>query len=138
MNTVYSENDPDFRPTSACTLSAIFDSKTDAAAAVARLYDAGFGKEAVHFMPNVGDDGDGSAAGAEPETVWDQIQSWLFPEGGHARYSEHLRRGGFVVSVIDVSRSQYQLARNILDDDGSIDIDERADQWRREGWSDKG
>lgn len=136
MNNVYSENDPDFRPTSACTLSAIFDNRTDAAAAVARLYDSGFAKESVHFMPNI-DEGERAATDAEPRKVWDQLQSWLFPEGDHARYSEHLRRGGFVVSVIDVSKSQYQLARNILDDDGSIDIDERADQWRREGWNAK-
>lgn len=129
------ENDPDFRPSTACTLSAIFDSRTAAASAVARLRDGGIPQEAIQFLPNITNDSDRSAEGAEPPSFWNQLESWMFPDKEREAYSEHLRRGGFLVSVLDVGQSEYEIARNILDDEGSIDIDERADQWRRDGWS---
>ncbi len=134
MNTISSENDPDFRPTSACTLSAIFDSKSQADSAVARLQDAGIPSDAVHLLPNIASDGE-PAAKAEPVDVWSLLESWLYPEHRRAAYAEGVRRGGFLVSVIDVGKDQYEIAHDILDDEGSIDIDERADQWRRDGWS---
>lgn len=132
------ENDPDFRPTSACTLSAIFDSRTAAGSAVARLHDAGIPQDAIQFLPNITNNANGSAAGTEPQNFWNQLESWMFPDKEREAYSEHLRRGGFLVSVIDVGQAQYDIARNILDDEGSINIDERADQWRRDGWSGRG
>ncbi|WFR94346.1 hypothetical protein [Rhizobium tumorigenes] len=137
MNTISSENDPDFHPASACTLSAIFDRRSEAASAVARLQDAGIPSEAVHFLPSIASEGDKPATAAEPVDFWHQLEKWFFADHERAAYSEGLRRGGFLVSVIDVDKAQYDIARNILDDEGSIDIDERADQWRREGWSGK-
>ena len=49
-------------------------------------------------------------------------------------YAEGLRRGGFLVSA-SVDQSNYDTAHDILDDAGSIDLDERADLWRIEGWT---
>jgi hypothetical protein len=138
MNEAYSENDPDFHPTSACTLSAIFDSRSEAQSAVARLQDVGIEQDHIHFLPNICDDCDGSASGSAPMSFWNLLESWLFPDSERAAYSEHLRRGGFLVSITDVEQAQYKKARNILADEGSIDIDERADQWRREGWTASG
>jgi hypothetical protein len=34
-----------------------------------------------------------------------------------------------------VDQSNYGTAHDILDDEGSIDMDERADLWREEGWT---
>jgi len=35
---------------------------------------------------------------------------------------------------VQVDGANYETAHDILDDEGSIDIDERADIWRNEGW----
>lgn len=49
-------------------------------------------------------------------------------------YAEGVRRGGTLVTVrADESRGERVLA--ILDQAGSIDIDERAENWRAQGWT---
>ncbi|MEE7450320.1 hypothetical protein MRF4_22355 [Methylobacterium radiotolerans] len=49
-------------------------------------------------------------------------------------YAEGLRRGGTLVTVrADESRAERVLA--ILDHAGSIDLDERAEGWRAQGWT---
>jgi uncharacterized protein (TIGR02271 family) len=49
-------------------------------------------------------------------------------------YAEGLNRGGYLVSL-HVSDAEYERALDILDDEGTIDIDERAASWRSEGWT---
>ncbi|GJE43443.1 hypothetical protein AEGHOMDF_2622 [Methylobacterium soli] len=49
-------------------------------------------------------------------------------------YAEGVRRGGTLVTVrADEARSDRVLA--ILDQHGSIDLDERAENWRSQGWT---
>ena len=52
----------------------------------------------------------------------------------HNLPDEPLRRGGYLISV-NAADEQYERVLDILDDEGTIDIDERADSWRAEGWS---
>jgi stress response protein YsnF len=65
------------------------------------------------------------------------IQPLLVQVEHSGRHAEGLRRGGFLVSV-EVDDASYETAHDILDDEGSIDIDERADTWRKEGWNAQG
>ena len=58
------------------------------------------------------------------------------PDEDRYTYAEGLRRGGYLLSV-NVTDAQYAKALDILDDEGTIDIDERTQMWRKEGWSDK-
>lgn len=44
-----------------------------------------------------------------------------------------MRRGGFLVQVSDIDDALYETVHDILDDEGSIDMDERADRWSSEG-----
>ncbi|MCJ2033362.1 general stress protein [Methylobacterium sp. J-068] len=55
-------------------------------------------------------------------------------EGDAQTYSEGVRRGGTLVTV---RADQGHAARvmDILEEHGSIDIDERAQNWRAEGWT---
>ncbi|MBX9933017.1 MAG: hypothetical protein K2Y56_16000 [Methylobacterium sp.] len=49
-------------------------------------------------------------------------------------YSEGVRRGGTLVTVrVDEARSIA--AMDILEQHGSVDVDERAQTWRSEGWA---
>lgn len=50
-------------------------------------------------------------------------------------YSEAMRRGGSLVTVDVNSDDQMQRAEEILQRCGAVDVDERAQQWRSEGWA---
>ncbi|MCJ2049550.1 general stress protein [Methylobacterium sp. J-070] len=55
-------------------------------------------------------------------------------EGEAETYAEGVRRGGTLVTVrADESRADRALT--ILDQAGSIDLDERAEGWRAQGWT---
>jgi uncharacterized protein (TIGR02271 family) len=114
------------------TLSAFFDSRGDAEKTVSRLKDAGISENAIRFMPGYEAD-DGVAGNTERSGFWAGLSDWFFPDEDRATYAEGLSRGGFLVSV-EVDGANYETAHEILDDEGSIDIDERADTWRNEGW----
>ncbi|GEP12302.1 hypothetical protein [Methylobacterium gnaphalii] len=49
-------------------------------------------------------------------------------------YHEGIRRGGTLVTV-QADEIQSTLAMDILEEHGSIDVDQRAQSWRSEGWS---
>lgn len=50
-------------------------------------------------------------------------------------YAEGLRRGGVMVSVTTDDNDMAERAAEILDRQGAVNINERADQWRASGWS---
>jgi uncharacterized protein (TIGR02271 family) len=58
----------------------------------------------------------------------------FMPDEDRYTYAEGLRRGGYLLSV-NVTDTQYDQALDILDDEGTINIDEREQSWRKEGWS---
>ncbi len=45
------------------------------------------------------------------------------------------RRGGYLVTLRGYPAEMHDIALDILDDEGSIDMDERAQAWESEGWS---
>ena len=118
-------------------VTAFFDSRGEAEDAIESLVEAGVPRESIRFMP--GDERDltdatGTSAHAEPRGFWDSLGDWLLPDEDRSTYAEGLRRGGYLLSV-DASDSQYEAVIDILDDEGTIDIDERAESWRSEGWA---
>ena len=118
-------------------VTAFFDSRSDAEDAIERLADAGVPRDSIRFMP--GDERDppddaGDAARTEPHGLWDSLGGLFLPDEDRGTYAEGLRRGGYLISV-HVSDEQYERVLDILDDEGTIDIDERAESWRSEGWT---
>ncbi|KRB55205.1 hypothetical protein ASE04_05720 [Rhizobium sp. Root708] len=113
------------------TLSAFFDSRSDAESAIKRLKDFGLRDDYIRFMP--GDEAEGEFRRTDAGGWWAGLADWFFPAGDRALFTEGLRRGGYLVSA-QVDKGNYERVHAILDDEGSIDIDERADQWRGEGW----
>jgi uncharacterized membrane protein len=76
----------------------------------------------------------GLAAGATTGgLVGALVDTGLSENQAHA-YAEGIRRGGTMVSV-RVDDALAGEALNILDDGGTVDMDERAAQWRNQGWS---
>jgi hypothetical protein len=114
-------------------LTAFFDSRSEAEDAVERLKEAGVTD--VRLMP--GYEADAEKARVESDDrggFWPDLDDWLLPDEDRAVYAEGLRRGGFLVSA-SVDEATYDAAHDILDDEGAIDMDERADLWRSEGWN---
>jgi uncharacterized protein (TIGR02271 family) len=119
------------------TVTAFFDSRTDAEEAISRLHAAGIPRDSVRLTPS--HEGTAGAAGTQsfPEAsagLWDSLRDLFLPDEDRHTYAEGLRRGGILVSV-SASDADYERVIDILDDEGTIDIDERAESWRSEGWS---
>ena len=118
-------------------VTAFFDSRSDAEDAIERLVDAGVSRDSIRFMP--GDERDppddpAAARRTEPGGFWGALGGWFLPDEDRHTYAEGLSRGGYLISV-NASDEQYERVLDILDDEGTIDMDERADSWRAEGWS---
>lgn len=117
-------------------VTAFFDSRSDAEQAIERLVDAGVSRDSIRFMPGDERDPPDNARDvrSEPLGFWESLGEWFLPDEDRGTYAEGLRRGGYLISV-DASDEQYARVMSILDSEGTIDIDERAESWRAEGWT---
>ena len=123
------------------TITAFFDSRTDADEAVRRLHAAGFAQSAVRLTPGYQgrperdvnpDSYRGAYENNEGFGFWEALKDLFLPEEDRHAYAEGLRRGGYLVTV-QTGDASYARALDILDDEGTIDLDERAASWRSEG-----
>jgi hypothetical protein len=144
MGSIYNDTNPAFSgPTRGSSLAAFFDSRSEAESAVSRLEDAGVPVARIRLMP--GYEADRKNAGVMSDDrsgFFDALADFFFPDEDRAVYAEGLRRGGFLVQVNDIDDALYETVHDILDDEGSIDMDERADLWsledRQQGASNTG
>jgi uncharacterized protein (TIGR02271 family) len=113
------------------TLTAFFDDRASADAAVARLRQLGIADASVRVTG--GDEYVGRDY--EDKGFWESLSDFFFPSEDRAAYAEGLRRGGYLVTVTGLSADVYDQAVDILDAEGSVDLDERATSWREEGWA---
>ncbi|WP_267397763.1 MULTISPECIES: DUF2382 domain-containing protein [unclassified Sphingomonas] len=116
------------------TITAMFDSRSDAEAAKERLKSAIVDADHVHIH-------DKSSSGYreqgysthEDRGVWDSIKNAFLPDEDRHTYEEGLRRGGVLLTA-DVDDDRIDEAVRVLEDAGSIDVDDRSSQWRSSGW----
>lgn len=116
------------------TITAMFDSRADAEAAKARLKAANVDADHVHVH-------DKSSSGYkesgysthEDRGMWDSIKNAFLPDEDRHTYEEGVRRGGAVLTA-DVDDDRVDEAVRVLEEAGSIDIDDRSSQWRQAGW----
>ena len=117
------------------TITAFFDKRDAAERAVENLTAAGFPRASVRLIP--GNEPSSATARSQPgesEGFWEALKDFFFPEEDRYTYAEGLRRGGYLVLVTTSTSDRYEKALEILDNEGTIDIDERATSWRKEGW----
>jgi stress response protein YsnF len=65
---------------------------------------------------------------------WASLKDAFMPEEDRYTYSEGLSRGGTLLTV-SADAAHVDTAMNILEEHGSVDLDEREATWRKEGWS---
>jgi len=123
------------------TVTAFFDHRADADEAVSRLQSAGVSRDSIRLVP--GNERDSDESGGSPRDsslgdasvgFFESLRDLFLPDEDRHTYAEGLRRGGYLISV-NATDAEYERVLDILDDEGTIDLDERADSWRAEGWS---
>ena len=116
------------------TITAMFDSRSEAEAAKERLESANVDADHVHIH-------DKSSTGYREQGysthqdrgVWDSIKNAFLPDEDRHTYEEGLRRGGVLLTA-DVDDDRVDEAVRVLENAGSIDVDDRSSQWRSSGW----
>jgi uncharacterized protein YjbJ (UPF0337 family) len=112
----------------------MFDTRAAAEAAAERLRAAGFGagtsildKSATGFDAN-------EYSTREKPGIWASIKNAFLPDEDRHIYEEGVRRGGAVVSV-DAGHEEVPDVVAILESHDSVDVHQRSQTWRDEGWN---
>lgn len=117
------------------TLTALFDTRADAEAGRQRLLQANVDADniRIHDKSSVGDTGYSSH---ESPGLWASIKNAFLPDQDRHAYEEGMRRGGFLLTA-DIDGDDAGEAIRALEDVSvnSVDIDERASQWKSQGWN---
>ncbi len=118
------------------SVSAMFDSHDDAQRAVDRLVQAGIPMAQIRMVSGgtTGGSTTMTSQGDQDKGFWDSLSDFFFPDEDRYAYAEGLSRGGYLVTVTGLGSTQYETALDILDDEGSVDLDQRTESWRSEGW----
>jgi len=115
------------------TITAFFDRRDDANAAIQRLVTAGVQRNQITMVEGSKQSSPPRSSGQEDTGFWDSLKDFFLPDEDRHTYSEGLRRGGFLLTV-RTNSNLYDRALTILDDEGTVDLDQRTATWRKEGW----
>jgi uncharacterized protein YjbJ (UPF0337 family) len=117
------------------TITALFDARSDAEAAKARLEQSNVDADHIHIHDKTssGYNETGNSTHAEPG-IWASIKNAFLPDHDRHTYEEGVRRGGVLLTA-DVSEDTVGDAVRVLEDAATVDIDARAESWRESGWN---
>ena len=123
------------------TVTAMFDNAAEAERAIARLRSAGISDSYIRHTQGSSSGYAGTVDVTEPtyrdqhKGFFDSLADFFFPDEDRYTYAEGLARGSHMVTVTGFDASLYDTVVDILDDEGSVDLDERENEWRSSGWS---
>ncbi|ACS41726.1 YsnF/AvaK domain-containing protein [Methylorubrum extorquens] len=120
------------------TITALYDDQAQAQTAMSKLVATGIPQGSIRLTP-------GASATATRSTgsydhtrdeggFWAGLKDLFVPEEDRYTYSEGLSRGGTLLTAT-VDDGKVTAAMDILEEHGSVDLDEREASWRKEGWS---
>ena len=120
------------------TITAIYDSEADARRAREQLLSSGVDDDDVRVVSqnlsrtdvstddNVGSD--------DNKGMWESIKDFFVGDDDRPMYSESLRRGSYLLTArVDDDLSDEAIS--VLEQTNAVDLDERTQQWRSEGWT---
>ena len=119
------------------TITALYDTRVEADQAAAMLKQAGVPAFDITVSPDTArDELSVRDDYAEPKSTgfWASLDKMFGGTDDHDTYTEGLRRGGTLLTA-HVDETHVDRAIEILEQHGSIDLDERETSWRGEGWS---
>jgi uncharacterized protein (TIGR02271 family) len=117
------------------TITAIYDSEADARMAREQLMSNGLDDNDVRIVSqNLSSNPVGTDEGSEDKGVWESIKDFFVGDDDRPVYSEGLRRGGYLLTArVDDDLSDQAIS--VLERTNAVDLDQRSEQWRTEGWS---
>ncbi len=123
------------------TVTAMFDNASEAERAISRLQAAGVSSSAIRHTQGSSSGYSGTVDATDTtyrdqhKGFFDSLGDFFFPEEDRYTYAEGLSRGSHMVVVTEFDPSMHETIVDILDDEGSIDLDSRESEWRSSGWS---
>ena len=128
------------------TITAFFDTRSDATKAVNHLVDAGIARANIRLMPETGPSSESATfessheanrsaydATRDEKGFWASLGDMFFPNEDRYTYAKAMSRGSIMVSAT-VDEKDAGRAKAILEEDGTVNIDERESSWRKAGW----
>jgi len=112
------------------TITAMFDSRSEAEAAREQLRSQ-LGADARIIDKSSNSDSSGTG---ESQGFWADLKDMFVADEDRSTYEECVSRGGFLLCA-NVPEEQADRACNVLEQGGSVDFNQREQQWRGEGWS---
>ena len=123
------------------TITALFDKRSEAEQAVEELVRAGIPRSSVRITPDTDATPTSTTtsrtsydAGRDDKGFWASLGDLFMPDEDRYTYAEAMHRGSIMVSVA-VSDDTADEAEDILEQHGTVNIEEREETWRKEGWS---
>ncbi len=119
------------------TITALFDSRSDAEAARGRLTAANIDADNVSIVDQDGGDGSSgmtSSSSSSEGGFLASLKNLFVPDEDRETYSEGIRRGGYLLCA-SVDDDDTDRAIMLLEETGSVDLDERERSWKSEGWA---
>lgn len=116
------------------TITALFDTRADADAGGERLRHAGVDAAHIQVLDQTAHTTAGAHSTKEDKGMWAAIKNVFLPDADRHAYEEGVRRGGFLLSA-DVDDDQTPAAVKALEEANSVDLDDRSQQWRTDGWT---
>lgn len=118
------------------TITALYDNHADATAAQSKLLALGIPAGSIKILSGTQTTQTSTSnTGTKPdEGFWGSLKELFMPEEDRYAYSEGLNRGGTMLSVTTDAAHVDQVF-DIVEEHGSVDLDEREATWRKEGWS---
>lgn len=129
------------------TVTCLFSSDSEASSVVGRLENAGISQGKICLFSNTGSNrfwegtsgfdrssGDMTGTGDRNDRIVSYLTENGVPTGDAHAYAEGVNRGHALVAV-RCDDDEVDEVIEILDNDDVMDIDERQDAWRSEGWT---
>jgi len=114
------------------TIVALYDSRTDAEAAVRDLEADGFDRGATEIVAHVGSSTDTTSQNGGG--FLSRLTNWNVPERDAHVYAEGVRRGGTLLKL-RVDDDDVDRAVAVLERGNVVDVDQRETAYRSSGWA---
>ena len=114
------------------TITAMYDTYPEATAAKAKLVALGIPEVGVRILS--GNQAATAGTTTHEEGMWGSLKEFFMPEEDRHLHAEGLHRGGTMLTAT-VEDGYAERTYDILEEHGSIDMDEREASWRKDGWS---
>ena len=114
------------------TITAMYDTYLEATAAKAKLVALGIPEVGVRILS--GSEAATAGTTTHEEGMWGSLKEFFMPEEDRHLHAEGLHRGGTMLTAT-VEDGYAEQTYDILEEHGSVDMDEREASWRKDGWT---